>query len=74
MKKHRTKGSLQTVILFVLIAPVIGYLIWFSVIRNQQFEEKAQQCRQDCTVNGYLESDFKWSAFTRSECVCAGQL
>ncbi|MCD4780493.1 MAG: hypothetical protein K8S27_08110 [Candidatus Omnitrophica bacterium] len=65
------QGNIRTIIFGLLALPMIGYFIWFSMQRHSQFESKAQACAADCTTQGYLAHDFKWSAFSGEQCDCS---
>ena len=57
--------------MFLLIAPVIYFFVNYSYQRHSQFDDKARMCEQECENTGYLKSEFKWAALSRSECVCS---
>jgi hypothetical protein len=71
MRKKARRGTGRTLVLFLLIAPVIYFLVMYSYERHSQFDDKARMCEQQCENDGYLKSDFKWAALSRSECVCS---
>jgi hypothetical protein len=64
------KGSLRTTVLALVLIPSIAALLWYADQRNKQFSGKAEACRDQCTAQGYQESEFKWAALKDGECFC----
>lgn len=63
-------SSFRTTILAIVLIPSVAALLWYSNNRSKQFEVKAQACRDQCTAQGYQESQFKWVALKEGECFC----
>ncbi len=70
MSEQSGGGFMRTIIFFILAVPMIWYLVSFSIKKNNQFEGKAKLCAETCSAQGYLGSEFKWSAFSKEDCHC----
>ncbi len=72
-KRESPKGSTRTVILFIVLLPVIGYLVYFAYKKNTESEGRAAQCQQECIDKGFRGNEFKWSVLSGPQCTCIGE-
>ena len=73
MPVYTQQASIRTVVLFVVLVPVIGYLLYFAYKKNTESESRAAQCQQECTDKGFRGNEFKWSVLSGPQCTCIGE-
>ena len=66
-------NSTRTIIMFIIIMPIVGYLLLFAFKKNNESEAKANQCMQECAAQGYAGHDFKWNILSGPKCSCIGE-
>ena len=73
MPKKTCAASARTLVLFLILVPVIVYLLNFAYKKNSQSAERAEQCYQECVAEGYPGYDFQWQVFSGPQCECLGE-
>jgi len=68
-----SNASARTIILFVVLVPVIIYLLNFAYKKNKESSERATECYQSCVDSGYPGYDFKWEVLSGPQCQCLGE-
>ncbi|MBL8013266.1 MAG: hypothetical protein JNN05_05405 [Candidatus Omnitrophica bacterium] len=63
-------SSLRTIILMIIFLPVIGWLVMFSVKKNNESGQRTQQCQEECAKSGNAGYDFKWNILSGPVCQC----
>ena len=63
---------MRTLIFLIILVPVIGCLIYFSIKKNAESELRARQCRQQCAAQNYSGYEFKWNVLSGPVCECLG--
>lgn len=66
-------ASTRTIILFVLLVPVICYLVYFAFRKNRESAGRVSQCQESCFAQGYQGYDFKWAMLSSPKCECLGE-
>jgi heme/copper-type cytochrome/quinol oxidase subunit 2 len=61
---------LRTLLFMVILLPVIGWLIMFSIKKNNESGQRAQQCSEECSKNGNSGYEFKWNILSGPVCEC----
>lgn len=64
------KSPLSTIIFLIIFVPVIGWLIMFSIKKNNESGPRSQQCLEDCTKSGHSGYEFKWNILSGPVCQC----
>jgi len=70
MDRLVNQGTMRTAVLFIIIVPVVAYLLYFAYQKNTQSQEKADQCQDQCSEQGAAGYEFKWSIFSGPQCAC----
>jgi len=70
---EKKSSSMSTIILFIVVLPIVGYLLNFAYKKNTESEERANLCMQECTAQGYPGHEFKWNVMTGPTCGCFGE-
>lgn len=70
---EKKSSSMSTIILFIVVLPVVGYLLNFAYKKNTESEERANLCMQECTAQGYPGHEFKWNVMSGPQCACFGE-
>jgi len=74
MSHHAQGASMRTVVLFVVLVPVIVYLLNFAYKKNKESEVRTLQCKEGCEEQGYPGYDFKWTVLDGPQCECIGDV
>ena len=70
MAQEKESSFLRTLIFLIIFVPVIGYLIYFSIKKNNESESRAQKCHQECADQGFAGYDFRWNVLSGPVCKC----
>jgi len=70
MSENNQKDSTRTMILFIILIPIIGYLLYFAYKKNTESEGKAKACQMECVEKNYNGYDFKWNILSGPQCRC----
>jgi len=70
MADQKNAASTRTVVLFIMIVPIIAYLLFFAYKKNNESAEKASQCQSTCHDEGYDGYNFKWTILSGPQCTC----
>ncbi len=63
-------SSIRTLIFMIIFLPVIGWLIFFSIKKNNESGQRSQQCQEECTKKGNSGYEFKWNVLSGPVCQC----
>jgi hypothetical protein len=74
MTQSSQRNSSRTIILFIILVPVIGYLLYFADKKNKESGLRTQECRDECSTKGYPGYDFKWTVLSQPQCQCIGDV
>ncbi|MCK5579722.1 MAG: hypothetical protein KAJ18_00455 [Candidatus Omnitrophica bacterium] len=66
-------ASARTVIMFIVVVPVVAYLLHFAYKKNTESAERATRCQEECFADGYPGYDFKWDVLSGPRCSCLGE-
>ncbi|HPB68847.1 MAG TPA: hypothetical protein PLT76_05265 [Candidatus Omnitrophota bacterium] len=72
MQKKFETASIRTIILFVILVPMILYLLHFAYKKNTESEARAHQCQVKCKEDGYPGYSFQWNILSGPQCECLG--
>jgi hypothetical protein len=72
MFKFSQTASMRTLVLFVVLVPVIVYLLHFAYRKNTESTERTLQCQLKCSGEGYPGYDFRWAMLSEPKCECLG--
>ena len=64
------KSPLSTIIFLIIFVPVIGWLIMFSIQKNNESGPRSQQCQEECAKSGHSGYEFKWNILSGPVCQC----
>ena len=64
------KNSLRTVVFLVIGLGLIGWLVMFSVRKNNESGQRSQQCETECAAKGHAGFEFRWDIFSGPVCQC----
>lgn len=64
---------MKNIVLFVILIPVIVYLVYFAYKKNTESAERADVCLQECTAQGYPGHEFRWDVLSGPKCSCFGE-
>lgn len=72
MSEEKTKKSdpLRTLIFMIIFLPVIGWLVMFSIKKNNESGQRSQACQEECTKSGHMGYEFKWNILSGPVCQC----
>ena len=73
MPEQKSNSSLGTLIFVIILVPVIGYLITFSIKKNSEAASRAEACYQQCKGQGYAGHTFQWDILSGPRCDCLGE-
>lgn len=65
-----TKSSLRTLIFVIVLVPVIGWLVMFSLKKNSESAQRAQVCQEECAQSGAQGHEFSWNILSGPVCKC----
>ena len=68
------RASIRTIILFVILVPVILYLLHFAYKKNTESESRANQCQLKCKEEGFPGYSFQWNIISGPQCECLGYM
>ena len=74
MLKKSQGASIRTIILFVILVPVILYLLHFAYKKNTESEARANQCQAKCKEEGFPGYSFQWNIISGPQCECIGYM
>ena len=74
MLKQSQGASIRTIILFVVLVPVILYLLHFAYKKNTESEARANQCQTKCKEDGFPGYSFQWNIVSGPQCECIGYM
>ena len=63
-------NSLRTLVFMIVFLPAIGWLVYFSVKKNNESASRSQQCQEECVKSGNSGYDFKWNVLSGPVCQC----
>lgn len=63
-------GSMRTLIFMIIFLPVIGWLVMFSIRKNNESAQRAQACQEECVNSGNSGYEFKWNILSGPVCKC----
>lgn len=61
---------LRTGIFLLIFLPVIGWLIMFSIKKNNESGPRSQQCQEECSKSGHSGYEFRWNILSGPVCQC----
>lgn len=64
------KNPMRTLIFLLIFLPVIGWLVMFSIRKNNESGQRSEQCQVDCAKNGHAGYEFRWSVLSGPVCEC----
>ena len=64
----------RTLIFFIIVMPVLGYLLYYADAKNKQGAVRAQRCQEECAAQGYPGFDFRWNVLSQPQCQCLGEV
>ncbi len=68
-----SSANTRTIVLFVVLVPVIIYLVNFAHKKKAESGRRAQECYRSCLDSGYPGYDFKWEMLSGPQCECLGE-
>jgi len=74
MSNPSSNISVRTIVLFVVLVSVIGYLFYFAGKKSSESAARAGQCQDQCAKDGYTGSSFKWTVLSGPQCECLGEV
>ena len=63
-------NPLRTLIFLIIFLPVIGWLVMFSIKKNNESGQRSQACLEECTAGGHLGYEFNWNILSGPVCKC----
>jgi hypothetical protein len=61
---------IRTLVFMIIFVPVIGWLIFFSIKKNNESGQRSQMCQEECTKSGHMGYEFKWNILSGPVCQC----
>ncbi len=73
MPEQKSNNWVGSLIFVLVLVPVIGYLIYFSVKKNSEAAGRSEACYQKCKGDGYEGHTFQWDILSGPRCECLGE-
>ena len=70
MPSNNQTDSARTMVLFILVLPVIAYILYFAYKKNSESEKRAQSCQEMCETQNRSGYSFKWNILSGPQCEC----